>query len=187
MWNRIHARRLDRSHGDAVRALIGSVALLELAPLVLARALEPFPVPVRTLDALHLASIEFLRQRQQQLELASYDERLIAGARASYFAVWCRNHSAGINHGVAAMISNVSGAPVVRLQSTIGAERLAERVAMAAGAVTDPRRPVPSSTLARTASGERYRQRAFALTGGDGGEFGIKVRARRGPDGETWR
>jgi hypothetical protein len=28
------------------------------------------------------ASIEFLRQRQQQLELASYDERLIAGARA---------------------------------------------------------------------------------------------------------
>jgi hypothetical protein len=30
--------------------------------------------------ALHLASLEFLRQRQQQVELASYDERLIAGA-----------------------------------------------------------------------------------------------------------
>ena len=29
VWNRIHARRLDRSHGDAVRALIGRVALLE--------------------------------------------------------------------------------------------------------------------------------------------------------------
>jgi hypothetical protein len=56
------------------------VALLELAPPVLARALDPFPIPVRTLDALHLASIEFLRQRQQQAELASYDERLIAGA-----------------------------------------------------------------------------------------------------------
>jgi hypothetical protein len=26
VWNRIHARQLDRSHGDAVRALIGSVA-----------------------------------------------------------------------------------------------------------------------------------------------------------------
>ena len=82
VWNRIHARRLDRSHGDAVRALIGSVALLELAPPVLARALDPFPIPIRTLDALHLSSIEFLRQRQQQVELASYDERLLAGARA---------------------------------------------------------------------------------------------------------
>ncbi len=82
VWNRIHARRLDRSHGDAVRTLIARVALLELAPPVLARALDPFPTPVRTLDALHLASIEFLRARQQQVELASYDERLVAGARA---------------------------------------------------------------------------------------------------------
>ena len=82
VWNRIHARGLDRSHGDAVRALIGSVALLELAPPVLARALDPFPIPVRTLDALHLSSIDFLRQRQQQVEPASFNERLIAGARA---------------------------------------------------------------------------------------------------------
>jgi predicted nucleic acid-binding protein len=82
VWNRIHARRLEQSHGDAVRALIGRVALLELATPVLARALDPFPIPVRTLDALHLASIEFLRQRQQQVELASYDQRLVAGARA---------------------------------------------------------------------------------------------------------
>ncbi len=42
VWNRIHARRLDRSHGGAVRALIGRVALLELAPPVLARALTRF-------------------------------------------------------------------------------------------------------------------------------------------------
>ncbi len=34
--------QLDRSHGDAVRALIGRVALLELAPPVLARALTRF-------------------------------------------------------------------------------------------------------------------------------------------------
>lgn len=88
VWNRIHARRLDRSHGDAVRALIGRVALLELAPPVLARALEPFPIPVRTLDALHLSSIEILRQRQQQIELASYDERLIAGARALHVSLY---------------------------------------------------------------------------------------------------
>jgi hypothetical protein len=47
-----------------------------------ARALEPFETPVRTLDALHLASIEFLRERGQSVELASYDDRLTAAARA---------------------------------------------------------------------------------------------------------
>ena len=78
----------ERSHGDAVRALIGRVALLELATPVLARALDPFPMPVRTLDALHLASIEFLRVRQQHVELASYDERLTAGARTLHIPLY---------------------------------------------------------------------------------------------------
>jgi len=82
VWNRIHARRLARTHSDAVRALISRVALLELATPVLARALDPFPIAVRTLDALHLSSIVFLRLRQQEVKLASYDARLIAGARA---------------------------------------------------------------------------------------------------------
>jgi hypothetical protein len=81
-WTRIHAYGLSRSHGEEVRALIGRVALIEMAPPVLARAIEPFPVPVRTLDALHLASIEFLRASQQPLELASYDDRLVAAAGA---------------------------------------------------------------------------------------------------------
>jgi predicted nucleic acid-binding protein len=82
VWNRIHARRLARSHGEAARALIGRLALLELVPHVLARMLEPFPVTVRTLDAMHLASIEFLRARGQTVELASFDERQLAAARA---------------------------------------------------------------------------------------------------------
>jgi hypothetical protein len=82
VWNRIHARGLARSHGDAARALIAGIALIELAPPVLARALEPYPIAVRTLDALHLASIEFLRSRRQKVELASLDQRLLAGARS---------------------------------------------------------------------------------------------------------
>ena len=80
VWNRIHARKLGETHGHEARNLIAEV--VELAPLILERALEPFPVAVRTLDALHLASIEFLRSRRQAIELASYDDRLIAGARA---------------------------------------------------------------------------------------------------------
>lgn len=82
VWTRINSRRLGPTHGESARALIDRVALLEMAPPILARAIEPFPAPVRTLDALHLASVEFLRSRGQSLELATYDERLIAAARA---------------------------------------------------------------------------------------------------------
>jgi uncharacterized protein len=55
--------------------------MVELSPPVLAPALEPFPVPLRPLDALHLASIEFLRGCRLQPRLASYDERLLRAAR----------------------------------------------------------------------------------------------------------
>ena len=82
LWNCIHTRGLGQSHGEEARALIGHVALIELTPPVLARALEPFPIPLRTLDALHLASVEFLRGRGQTVELASYDERMLVAARA---------------------------------------------------------------------------------------------------------
>jgi hypothetical protein len=82
IWTRLNALRLGRSHGEEARALIQRVALVELAPPVLGRALEPFPVPVRTLDALHLASITFLLGRGQTVELAAYDNRLLAAAQA---------------------------------------------------------------------------------------------------------
>jgi predicted nucleic acid-binding protein len=81
LWARIHARKLTRSHGSAVRQLVDRIAMLELARPVLARALEPFPAPVRTLDALHLASIEFLRDQGQDVSLASYDRSLNAVAK----------------------------------------------------------------------------------------------------------
>ena len=82
LWSRIHARNLAHSHGDAAQGLIGRLALLELSPRVLARALGAFPVPVRTLDALHLASLDYLRGRRQAVELASYDRRMTDAARA---------------------------------------------------------------------------------------------------------
>ena len=81
-WVRLNARGLVGSHGDLARALIGRVALLELLPPVLARALDPFPVAVRTLDALHLASIQFLREQRQEVALATYDTRMAEIARA---------------------------------------------------------------------------------------------------------
>ena len=80
VWNRINARRLQDSHGEAVRGLIGRIAIIEMVPPVLRRALEPFPVPVRTLDAIHLAAMEFIRAQGASVQLASYDERLVGTA-----------------------------------------------------------------------------------------------------------
>jgi hypothetical protein len=62
--------------------MVARLSFVELMPSMLERALEPFPIRVRTLDALHLASIDFVRRRQPTVQLASYDVRLIAAARA---------------------------------------------------------------------------------------------------------
>ena len=82
IWTRIHAKGLAVSHGEVVRASLARIAVIEMQPFVLQRACEPFPAPVRTLDALHLASIEFLRTHGQTVVLASYDERMKEAARA---------------------------------------------------------------------------------------------------------
>ena len=82
IWTRLHARQATPSRAEAAQAVIARISLLELAPVVLARALDPFPVSVRTLDALHLASCQFLRDRGQRLEIASYDRRMVRAARA---------------------------------------------------------------------------------------------------------
>lgn len=79
-WNRIHTMGLAKSHGESLRLLLGRLALIELAQPVLSRALEPFPLAVRTLDALHLASVEFLRGQNQAVRLASYDQRMLETA-----------------------------------------------------------------------------------------------------------
>ena len=71
-----------------MRNLIGRVAIIDMVGPVLARALQPFPVPVRTLDAIHLSALEFIRAQKQSVEPASYDERLVAVARLLGIAEW---------------------------------------------------------------------------------------------------
>jgi predicted nucleic acid-binding protein len=85
LWTRVNARGLADSHGDAVHRMLAGVSILELSPLVLTRALQPFPVSVRTLDALHLASLEYLQRNRRRVELASYDDRMTAAAKAMGF------------------------------------------------------------------------------------------------------
>lgn len=88
VWTRLHARGLGGSHGDAAQQIVGRLSLLELTPPVLSRALEEFPVPVRTLDALHLASMDFLRRHGQTVHLATYDERMREAAVGMEFPLY---------------------------------------------------------------------------------------------------
>jgi len=83
LWIRLHRLGAAESHGAAARDLLARVAIVELAP----EALEPFPQPVRTLDALHLASADFLRASGAKLAIASYDDRLRAAAEALGFGL----------------------------------------------------------------------------------------------------
>jgi len=84
----IHSLGLGDSHGEPLRSLLGRLAFLELARPVLARALEPFPLAVRTLDAIHLASVEFLRSQNQSVTLATYDSRMREAAERIGIPLW---------------------------------------------------------------------------------------------------
>ena len=81
VFNRVHARGAGRSHAADASHLVGRVSLLEMSPRVLGRALLPFPLPVRALDALHLATMDFLHGQGQTIELATYDHRLAVAAK----------------------------------------------------------------------------------------------------------
>jgi uncharacterized protein len=82
VWNRLHAHGRADSHGRMARDLLAGMELVELSSTILSRALDAFPVPVRTLDGLHLATIEFLRGSGEEVQLASYDRRLSIAAAA---------------------------------------------------------------------------------------------------------
>ena len=82
LWNRIHARKLQGSHSEAALDLLGRVTFVELTRDTLARALDPFPVAVRTLHTLHLASLLFLREQRLNVELATLDVRMKEAAVA---------------------------------------------------------------------------------------------------------
>ena len=51
------------------------------------RRWEPGALRGLTLDALHLASADFLRAQKQTVEIASYDTRLLLAARKMGFVV----------------------------------------------------------------------------------------------------
>ena len=87
VWNRILARGLGHSHREEVRASLAKIEMIELTHRSLRRGLEPFPVGVRTLDPLHLVTMDLSAMATKSVRLASYDNRLIAAAQALGFTL----------------------------------------------------------------------------------------------------
>jgi predicted nucleic acid-binding protein len=85
-WAALHARGKARL-GEPLRALLLRLSVLEMEEPVLARAIEPFPVPVRALDAIHLASADYLRRIGEDISIATYDARMSATARKMEFEI----------------------------------------------------------------------------------------------------
>jgi hypothetical protein len=88
VWNRIHVHKPIPRLADRARLLIEHIEFIEMTPAILARALKPFPTPLRTLDSLHIASLTYLHQSEQTVALASYDNKMLAAARALHIPLY---------------------------------------------------------------------------------------------------
>jgi len=87
VWNRVQRHGAVSVAASTVEEVLARIQIVNLDPEVLERAVIAFPVPVRTLDALHLATADFLRAQGVELEVASYDTRLNAAASRMGFAL----------------------------------------------------------------------------------------------------
>ena len=75
-----------RYRADVLEA-IDSFTLVALDTVVLARAADPFPTMVGSLDAIHLASALLIREDFDDLAFATHDQELGTAARATGFTV----------------------------------------------------------------------------------------------------
>jgi predicted nucleic acid-binding protein len=84
---RIRAAVSDREiavRREAVFALTAQMEIVEPSSPVLSRAAQPFPTPLGTLDAVHLATALLWREtRGEDLVMATHDRDLALAARAS--------------------------------------------------------------------------------------------------------
>lgn len=81
VWTVINSRGSTRALGEQARALFDRIDSIELEYDVLQRALEPFPLPLRTLDAMHIATADYLRREGRPVRFASYDRRQLEVAK----------------------------------------------------------------------------------------------------------
>ncbi len=71
------------AHREAAFRLIGEMEIVEPTRIVLGRASQPFPTPLGTLDAIHLATALLWRERSPaDIVMATHDAALATAARA---------------------------------------------------------------------------------------------------------
>jgi predicted nucleic acid-binding protein len=83
---RLHGAAADQIavRREAVHRIMECIELVEPTSVVLRRAAQPMPVPLGTLDAVHLATALLWREtRDDDLVLATHDKALALAARAS--------------------------------------------------------------------------------------------------------
>jgi predicted nucleic acid-binding protein len=91
----VRARTAGRLTADQERAALGLLLAFErrfdvvaVTDEVLTRAGRPFPAePIRTLDAIHLATVEILRETPQFVTIVTRDMRVRENARALGYGV----------------------------------------------------------------------------------------------------
>jgi predicted nucleic acid-binding protein len=91
----VRARTTGRLTADEARAAVRTLVVFErrvdvvaVTDAVLTRAGRPFPVePIRTLDAIHLATVDILGEAPQLVTLVSRDARVRDNAQALGYAI----------------------------------------------------------------------------------------------------
>lgn len=81
LLNRLHAYNMPPAALSIARDLVARIGLVELIPEILSSAREPLSEKLRTLDALHLATIAFFVAQGVDISVATYDERMREGAK----------------------------------------------------------------------------------------------------------
>lgn len=77
------SRKEIASRREAAYRLLEGVDVVDIGRPILRRASEPFPVPLGTLDAIHLATAMAWRDaRETALVMATHDKSLAAAARS---------------------------------------------------------------------------------------------------------
>lgn len=87
VWVTMHTRRRANELTGRAEWVLDQVELLAMTPALLDRVKLPLPAPLRTLDALHLASADWLRREGFPVEFATYDARLRQAALVMGFPV----------------------------------------------------------------------------------------------------
>jgi predicted nucleic acid-binding protein len=72
---------------EAAFRVLEGLETIDITRVVLARAAQPLPTPLGTLDAIHLVSAMGWREQFESLLLATHDLALAAAARACGFKV----------------------------------------------------------------------------------------------------